>query len=125
MFANALLECAPNLQGRRRWILLLSLALQMSAVSLALFYPLLHPEHLPFISTVPKIALLTTPYTQIVSSAGDIVRSTPISRLEWPREIKLFRQLIARLVLERRKQIFNLVHPICLWVWEVIPQCRM
>jgi periplasmic protein TonB len=91
MFANALLECAPNLQARRRWILLLSLALQMSAVSLALFYPLLHPEHLPFISTVPKIALLTTPYTQIVSSAGDIVRSTPISRLEWPREINVIR----------------------------------
>jgi len=91
MFANALLECAPNLLARRRWTLLLSLGLQIRAVSLILSYPLLHPERLPFNSTVPKIALQTLPYTRVVSSATDIMRSTPVSRREWPREINVLR----------------------------------
>ena len=91
MFANALLECAPNLQARRRWTLLLSLGVQISAVSLGLLYPLLHPEHLPFVHTVPRIALQTTPYNRIVSSTADTVRSTPGPRLEWQREINVIR----------------------------------
>src|SRR5215813_1121368 len=88
MFANALLECAPNLQARRRWTLLLSLTLQVSAVSLVLFYPLFHPEHLPLISTVPKIAL-SVPYVRVVPTANDGARSTAVSRLEWPQTITI------------------------------------
>jgi periplasmic protein TonB len=91
MFANTLLECAPNLQARRRWTLLLSLAVQMSAVSLISLYPLFHPEHLPFSSTVPKIALQAPPNIRVVSSANEIVRLNPIFRLEWPREINVIR----------------------------------
>jgi periplasmic protein TonB len=89
MFANALLECAPNLQARRRWTLLLSLALQVSAVSLALLYPLFHPEHLPLISTVPKIALSAAPFVRVVPTANEGARSNPVSRLQWPQQITI------------------------------------
>src|SRR5262249_47172300 len=89
MFANALLECAPQLQSRRRWTLLLSLALQVSAVSLALLYPLFQPEHLPLISTMPKIALSATPYVRVVPTANERARLNPVSRLQWPQRITI------------------------------------
>jgi periplasmic protein TonB len=87
MFANTLLECAPNLQNRRRWTLLLSLALQATAVSLALMYPLFHPEGLPFISTVPKIAFSTPTVVRVIPAENDYVRPPNASQLQWPQQI--------------------------------------
>jgi len=87
MFANTLLECAPNLQNRRRWTLLLSLTLQAAAVSLALIYPLLHPERLPFISTVPKIAFSAPTVVRIIPAENDYARPAPTSQLQWPLQI--------------------------------------
>ena len=89
MFANTLLECAPNLQNRRRWTLLLSLAVQATAVSLALIYPLLHPEHLPFISTVPKIAFSAPTIVRVISAGNDEARPAPISPLQWPQQLNV------------------------------------
>lgn len=87
MFANTLLECAPNLQNRRRWTLLLSLTLQATAVSLALIYPLLHPERLPFISTVPKIAFSAPTVVRVIPAENDYVRPAATSQLQWPQQI--------------------------------------
>lgn len=87
MFANTLLECAPNLQHRRRWTLLLSLTVQASAVSLALIYPLLHPERLPFISSVPKIAFSVPTVIRVVPVANNEVRAVPMSQLQWPQQL--------------------------------------
>ncbi|HEX7960856.1 MAG TPA: energy transducer TonB [Terriglobales bacterium] len=87
MFANSLLECAPNLQNRRRWTLLLSLALQATAVSLALMYPLFHPEGLPFISTVPKIAFSAPTVVRVIPAENDYVRPPNASQLQWPQQI--------------------------------------
>jgi periplasmic protein TonB len=97
MFANILLECAPNLQARRRWTLLLSLALQMSAVSLILLYPLLHPERLPFISTVPKIALRAPTYVTVVPAGNAGFRPNPISQLQWPQQLNIRRSTASRI----------------------------
>lgn len=87
MFANALLECAPNLQNRRRWTLLLSLTVQATAVSLALIYPLLHPERLPFISGVPKIAFSAPTVVRVIPAENDSGRPAPMSQLQWPQQI--------------------------------------
>jgi len=87
MFANTLLECAPNLQNRRRWSLLLSLTLQTAAVSLALIYPLLHPERLPFISTVPRIAFSAPTVVRVIPAENDYARPAPKSQLQWPQQI--------------------------------------
>jgi protein TonB len=89
MFANALLECAPNLQARRRWALLLSLAVQVSVVSLALLYPLFHPEHLPFISTIPRIELRAPTVVRVVPAENQGFRSNPTSQLQWPQQLNI------------------------------------
>jgi len=89
MFANALLECAPNLQARRRWTLLLSLAGQVSVVSMALLYPLLHPERLPFISTVPTIELQAPTVVRVVPTENQGFRSNPSSQLQWPQQLSI------------------------------------
>jgi protein TonB len=87
MFANTLLECAPNLQNRRRWTLLLSVTLQATAVSLALIYPLLHPERLPFISTVPRIAFSAPTIVRVIPAENDSVRPASTSQLQFPQQI--------------------------------------
>lgn len=87
MFANTLLECAPHLQNRRRWTLLLSLTLQATAVSLLLIYPLLHPERLPFISTAPKIAFSAPTVVRVIPAENDYARPAPTSQLQWPQQI--------------------------------------
>ena len=87
MFANTLLECAPNLQNRRRWTLLLSLTLQATAVSLLLIYPMLHPERLPFISTIPKIAFSAPTIVRVIPAENEYARPAPPSQLQWPQQI--------------------------------------
>ena len=87
MFANTLLECAPNPQNRRHWTLLLSLVAQATAVSLALIYPLLHPERLPFISTVPKIAFSAPTIVRVVPAENNESRPAPMSQLQWPQQV--------------------------------------
>ena len=89
MFANALLECAPNVQARRRWTLLFSLAVQVSTVLLVLLYPLIHPEHLPFASTVPRIELQAPTAVRVVPTGNQGFRSNPPSQLQWPQQLSI------------------------------------
>ena len=78
--------CAKS-ANRRRWILLLSVTLQATAVALALIYPLLHPERLPFISTVPKIAFSAPTIVRVIPAQNDYARPAPTSQLQWPQQI--------------------------------------
>jgi protein TonB len=57
MFADSLLECAPQTELRRRVAVLLSCGVQLTAMAVALLIPLLRLERLPRVSIVPTIAM--------------------------------------------------------------------
>jgi protein TonB len=83
MFADTLLESAPNLAHRSAWTKLLSVLLQCMALAVALTIPLLYPERLQYVPPPPTIQLTSAsqPVTRTVEQ-NTSMRSAPTETTE-------------------------------------------
>src|SRR5579864_9062172 len=91
MFAESMLECAPDLRARRRWTLLLSLAVQSCALSFALMYPLIHHDQLTLSPPLPRISFRPPAALRMVTSANDVTQPAEAPRLQVP-TLSVFRR---------------------------------